>query len=209
MHNTRVHRRLVTFVTLMMVIVFAAGTASAQTKGRVSVGLSVTHNATTDDDVASATGVGVLLRLNPHKGWGPAGAFNWFKANLDDPSGAPGDFARLQVHPWMGGVSYTTGPAEALVSFSIVTGPSFNRARMRGGRGADTNESIHADTSWALRPGVGVTWSVAPRVGIVGFAGYLVNRPGVDYRRADGTVISGRWKADAFVSSVGVVYSIF
>jgi hypothetical protein len=181
--------------------------ADAQTLGRISVGASVTHNATADDGVRSATGIGPLVRLNPRQGWGPAGAFNWFSANLADPSGGGGAFARLRVRPLMGGVAYTLGRRMVLVSFSIVTGPSFNQARLRGSRGVF--ESIDADNSWALRPGVGVTWTVAPRVAVVAFGGYMINRPSVVYRDSVGTTVSGHWKADSLVTSVGVVYSVF
>ncbi|MEO8483022.1 MAG: hypothetical protein ABI634_12485 [Acidobacteriota bacterium] len=198
---------LKSFVLTLVFLCVASG-VSAQTKGRVGVGASVTHNSTTDPDVQSATGVGILIRLNPHKGWGPAGAFNWFTASLADPAGGE-PVARLRVRPLMGGVAYTIGPKVFLVSLSVVTGPSFNRVRFRGSRSSDPSESIEADNSWAFRLGVGVTATVAPRVAVVGFAGYLVNRPGVVYRDRFGTTFTGRWKADAVVTSVGVVYSVF
>jgi hypothetical protein len=181
----------------------------AQTQGRISVGASVTHNSTIDGDVASTTTVGPLVRLNPHKGWGPAGALNWFRADLRDPAGATDDFAHLRVRPLMGGVSYSIGPAAVLISFSIVGGPSFNKAEFSESYVAGPGESIHADTSFAVRPGVGVTWTLAPRVGLVGFGGYLINRPDIAYRNRSGLEVHDRWKADSIVLSVGVVYSLF
>ena len=181
----------------------------AQTEGRVSVGASVTVNNTTDGDVGSAVGFGPLVRLNPRKGWGPAGAFNWFRADLQNPAGGDDDFARVRVRPLMGGVSYTVGSSTVLTSFSIVTGPSFNKAQFKGSFVAAAGESIEADTSFAVRPGVGVTWTVAPRVAIVGFAGYLINRPDIVYRNRFGQEFRDRWKADAVVLSVGAVYSLF
>jgi hypothetical protein len=183
--------------------------AFAQTEGRISVGASVTVNTTTDADVASATSFGPLVRLNPRKGWGPAGAFNWFRADLREPGGAPGDFARLRVRPLMGGVSYTVGSGAMLVSFSIVGGPSFNKAEFRRSYVPGSSESIEANTSMAVRPGVGVTWTLAPRVALVGFGGFFINRPEVVYHDRSGQEIRDRWKADAVVVSVGVVYSLF
>jgi hypothetical protein len=196
-------------ILIASAIVCAAPSLFAQTEGRVSVGGSVTLNSTTDDDVASATTVGPLVRLNPHKGWGPAGALNWFRADLHDPSGGTGDFARLRVRPLMAGVSYTVGSNTVLTSFSIVGGPSFNKAEFHGSYAAGSGESIDAENSIAVRPGVGVTWTVAPRVAIVGFGGYLINRPDVVYRNRFGQEVSDRWKADAVVLSVGAVYSLF
>jgi hypothetical protein len=185
-----------------------ATTASAQTEGRVSIGGSVTFNGTTDDEVASTTTIGPLVRLNPHKGWGPAGALNWFRADLDNPSGVGGDFARLRVRPLMAGVSYTVGTGDVLTSFSIVAGPSFNKAEFFGSY-VTGGESIDANNSFAVRPGVGVTWTVAPRVAVVAFGGYLINRPDIVYRNRAGQEFRDRWKADAVVVSVGAVYSLF
>jgi hypothetical protein len=195
-------------ILIASALVCATTTTFAQTKGRISVGASVTHNATTDPDVRSATLVGPLVRLNPHKGWGPAGAFNWFRADLQDPAGG-GDFARLRVRPLMGGASYTVASGAALTSFSIVGGPSFNKAEFKQPYVAAPGESIDAGNSFAVRPGVGVTWTVAPRVAIVGFGGYLINRPGVVYRNRVGQEVRDRWNADAVVLSVGAVYSLF
>jgi hypothetical protein len=200
---------------LRLPILFAAALVSiassvfAQTEGRVGVGASVTVNKTPDGDVSSATGYGPLVRLNPHKGLGPAGAFNWSRLDLHDPSGGTHDFARLRVRPLMGGVSYTVGRQPALISFSIVTGPSFNKAQFRGSFVAAAGETMHAGNSWAVRPGVGATWTVAPRVAIVGFGGYLINRPDIVYRNRFGQEFRDRWKADAVVLSVGAVYSLF
>jgi hypothetical protein len=196
-------------ILIASALVCATTTTIAQTKGRISVGASVTHNATTDPDVRSATLVGPLVRLNPHKGWGPAGAFNWFRADLQDPAGGGGDFARLRVRPLMGGASYTVASGAALTSFSIVGGPSFNKAEFKQPYVAAPGESIDAGNSFAVRPGVGVTWTVAPRVAIVGFGGYLLNRPGVVYRNRVGQEVRDRWNADAVVLSVGAVYSLF
>jgi Outer membrane protein beta-barrel domain len=195
-------------ILIASALLCAASTAFAQTEGRVSVGASVTINSTTDSEVASATTFGPLVRLNPHKGWGPAGAFNWFRADLDNPAGGDNDFARLRVRPVMLGVSYTVGSSSVLTSFSIVGGPSFNRAEFDKGY-VSTGESIDADTSFAVRPGVGVTVTVAPRVAIIGFGGYLINRPGVTYRNRAGQELKDQWKADAVVVSVGVAYSLF
>lgn len=182
--------------------------ARAQTEGRVSVGASVTLNVTPDADVGTAFSGGPLVRLNPRRGWGPAGAFNWYRADLLNPAGGDEPFARLRVRPLMGGVSYTVGSGDVLTSFSIVGGPSFNRAEFdddfRPG-----GAIIDAENSIAVRPGASVTWTVRPRVAIVGFAGYLINRPDVLYRDASGAEFQDRWKADSVVLSVGAVYSIF
>jgi hypothetical protein len=195
---------------ILLTLAASVGTpAWAQTEGRVSVGGSITMNNTTDGELSSAVFVGPLVRLNPRKGWGPAGAFNWFRADLDNPSGGDGPFATLRVRPLMAGVAYTIGSERVLTSFSIVGGPSFNRARFDDDFTAAAGSTIDAENSIAIRPGVGITWTVAPRVAIVGFGGYLINRPDTVYRDAAGVEIVNRWKADSVVLSIGAVYSLF
>jgi hypothetical protein len=185
--------------------------ASAQTEGRISVGGSVTLVNPSDTDVESAFSAGPLVRLNPRKGLGVALALNWFKAHLKDPAGGDADFARLRVRPLMAGIGYTVGSARSLVNFSVVAGPSFNSVdfdddflNRTGG-----SPAIDAGTSVAIRPGISLTQTVAPRVGITAFAGYMFNRPDVTYRNADGQQFADRWRADAVVLSVGAVYSLF
>ncbi len=202
------------FAATALLCVFAAVPADAQTKGRVSVGGTVSFVQPTDSEVGSLVGFGPLVRLNPRKGWGIAGGLSWFRADLDNPSGASGAFARLRVRPLMGGVAYTVGEQPVLVSFSVVAGPSFNHIDFdddfgrRLPAGALTPE-LEIDNSFAVRPGVNVTVTVAPRVALVGFGGYTVNRPGVIYRDSSGQEFRDRWKADGIIVSAGVVYSLF
>ena len=195
-------------------VLCSAVPAAAQTKGRVSVGGSVTYVNTTDGEVQSLVWLGPLVRLNPKKGWGLAGGLSWFRADIDNPTGASGDFINLRVRPLMGGVAYTVGEQPVLVSFSIVAGPSFNKLEfdddfLRSQPPGSPQPELDASTSFAVRPGIGVTWTIAPRVAVVGFGGYSVNRPDVFYRSSSGQEFRNRWKADAALLSVGMVYSLF
>lgn len=200
-------------VLASMLLLCAAATATAQSEGRVSVGASVTFVQPSDDGMDSVIGVGPLVRLNPRRGWGPAGALNWFRADLQNPSGEEGDFARLRVRPLMAGVAYTVGPDTVLTSFSIVAGPSFNSVDFEDDfidrPAIGFPPTIDVENSFAVRPGVGVTWTVAPRVAVVGFGGYMFNRPDTVYRDRFGTEFRNQWKADSLVLSVGIVYSLF
>lgn len=202
------------FVAAVFLCLLAALPAEAQTKGRVSVGGSVSLINPTDNEVGALVGFGPLVRLNPRKGWGMAGGLSWFRADIDNPSGARGAFARMRVRPLMGGVAYTVGEQPRLVSFSIVGGPSFNsidfdddfvRALPAGALTPD----LEIDNSVAVRPGVNITITVAPRVAVIGFGGYMINRPGVVYRDSAGQEFRNRWKADGVIVSAAVVYSLF
>lgn len=191
-----------------------AVSAAAQTEGRVSVGASVTWVNPTDSEVRSLVGWGPLVRLNPKKGWGIAAGLSWFRGDIDNPTEAGADFINLRVRPLMAGVAYTAGEQPVLISFSIVAGPSFNKLEfddnfLRSLPPGSVQPELDANTSLAFRPGVGLTWTVAPRVAIVGFGGYMINRPDVFYRSPSGQEFRNRWKADAILLSVGLVYSLF
>ena len=186
----RLRNRLIILTAMLL---SAAVPAAAQTKGRISVGGSVTSVNTTDSEVGSIVGWGPLVRLNPKKGWGVAAGLSWFRADVDNPSGG-GPLAKLRVRPLMGGVAYTVGEQPVLVSFSVVTGPSFNDLDFDDdfvqAQPAGTVGDLDIKNSWAVRPGVGLTWTVAPRVAIIGFGGYSINRPDVLYRARNGQSIA-------------------
>jgi hypothetical protein len=201
------------FVAATLLLSTAVQTA-AQTEGRLSVGASVTYVNPTDSEVQPLVGWGPLVRLNPRKGWGIAAGLSWFRADIENPTGTGGDFINLRVRPLMGGVAYTVGEQPVLVSVSIVAGPSFNRLEfddsfLRSLPPGSSQPELDASTSFAVRPGVGITWTIAPRVAVIGFGGYVINRPDVFYRSTSGDEYRNRWKADAGLLSVGILYSLF
>ena len=170
-----------TFILAAAVLLCAVLPAHAQTKGWLNVGASVTFIRPTDSDVKSTVSVGPLVRLTARKGWGLAAGLSWFGADLKNPSGAGGSFARLRVRPLMAGVAYSIQRGPLMTSFSVVAGPSFNRVDFDEDF-ASGGQSIDVENSVAVRPGVGLTWTVAPRVAIIGFGGYMWNRPDTTYR---------------------------
>ena len=163
----------------------------------------MTLNNTTDSDVGTAWSFGPLVRINPRPGWRFASAFNWYNADLNNPAGGDAPFARFNIRPVMGGIGYTLGPPKTLVNFSVVLGPSFNRAYFRDAFPDAAGSSIEAKTSFAFRPGISVTQTLATRVGFTAFAGYMINRPQVTYRSNTGQQVQDRWRADSIVLSVG------
>jgi len=188
----------------VMVLLACAAPVAAQTKGRVSVGVSVTYSKPTSEDLKPTVSIGPLVRLNPKKGWGPAAGFSWLNTDIEDASG--NEIGSLRTRPVMGGVAYTVGEQPVLVSFSVIAGPSFNRIEYDTPTFIGTAE---AKTSIAVRPGVGVTFTLAPRFAIVGFGGFIVNRPEVTFRAPSGQESTSRWKADAALVSAAAVVSLF
>jgi Outer membrane protein beta-barrel domain len=189
----------------------AAAPVSAQSVGRVSAGGSVALNTMTDSDVENSFSIAPLVRLNPRRGWRLATAFNWVTADLKNPGGGDDKFARLKVRPVMAGIGYTFGPDRTLFNVSVVAGPSFNAVDFHDEyiERISSTPTIDADNSFAIRPGFSVTPTLARRVGLTAFTGYMFNRPKIVYRNGTSFQIDDRWNADSFVLSAGLVYSIF
>jgi hypothetical protein len=119
----------------------------------------VTRVKPTDSEVQSLVGYGALVRLNPKKGWGIAGA-RLVQSRHRQPGGDD-EFARIRIWPLMGGVSYTVGEQPVLISFSIVAGPSFNdldfRDEFLDRLPPCPQPELGIENSFAVRPGVGLT----------------------------------------------------
>ena len=95
----------------------------------------------------------------------------------------------------MAGIGYTFGPERTLFNVSVVGGPSFNSAEFDDDfiEPLSSTADHRGETSFAMRPGFSLTQTLAPRVGLTGFAGYMFNRAESAYRAASivGTTIDG------------------
>jgi hypothetical protein len=190
---------------VVVVTVIPHTDAVAQTEGRVSVGASMNATVPRSSALSRAVGPRPLIRLNPKRGWGFAGGLNWFESDLKDPaSGA--SIGHVSIRPLMGGVGFTTGPASTLFTISVVAGPSLNSIELAVEDDQAQREAL--EVSLAVRPGITVTHSLARRVGLVAFGGYLFHGRGF---RVGGVVAATehRVRPDALVLSVGAVYSLF
>jgi hypothetical protein len=70
----------------------------------------------------------------------------------------------------MAGIGYSIETGRLMTTFSIVAGPSFHRAELNEAfvqRLTPVAGAVAIDL--AIRPGVNLTCSIAPRVGLVGF----------------------------------------
>jgi hypothetical protein len=150
--------------------------ALAQTEGRVSVGASISATAPRSSALTRSVGPRPLIRLNPKRGWAFAGGFNWFHSDLKDPATGT-RIGRVSIRPLMGGVGFTTGPATTLVTIAVVAGPSLNSIEFIAEDGPAQRDTL--EVSLVVRPGITVTHSLAPRVGLVAFGGYVWHGRGV------------------------------
>ena len=193
-------------------VLFSAIPAAAQTKGRISVGGTVTFVQPTDSEVGSLVGFGGLVQAESEEGVGRRRRSQLVPGGHRQPSYRR-RLAKLRVRPLMGGVSYTIGEQPVLVSFSIVAGPSFNdldfdddflkRCLPDRSPTSTSRTALPSDLESVS------TWTVAERVAIIGFGGYSYNRPDLVYRDVAGREYRNQWKADAILLSVGAVYSLF
>lgn len=187
-------------VAWVALLLAAALPAEAQTAGRASVGVGHTWIRPAHEDVAPTSGFGPIVRLNPGRGLGLAAALDWFDADVRDDAGHAGV---IRVRPFMAGVGIGIPQGRLHTAVTVVAGPSFNRLDMvRPGDEADIGISL------AVRPGLSLTYTVAPRVAVTGFGGYVFNRPEIVFRTG-GVEHRDRWTADAVILSTGIVLSIF
>ena len=197
--------RLLTVTFALAMLTVAA--ASAQTKGRVAVGASVTAVLPTDNDVHRTAALGFQARLVARKGWGAGVGLNWFTTDVDGTAvGVTSTIGRIRVRPLMGGVGYNWIFGPTAVTASVVAGPSYNKLLV-------SNPGIQivgssTDITLAVRPAVSLTYALLPRLALTTSAGYLFNRPRFTLHSSAGDARS-TWKTDAVVLSVGMVYSLF
>lgn len=189
---------------------------SAHAQGRIGVGASVTHvRPQSDELIRSPWLLGPIVRLQPDEGWGLAGALNWYNTDVDGRVvGVEGELGKLQTRHFMGGVGYTLRHGRVRTTFSLVGGPAWNRLEVRdqvrtafAAAGRDISDKLDV-ASVAVRPGVGVSVRVAPRLDLTAFGGYLFNRPKFTIPTPAGDVES-RWRSNALVLSTGLVVSLF
>lgn len=199
--------------TVATALVVSGVAAHAQ---HVEVGASITAVRPRDGSLSPNVAVFPVVRLAPARGWGLAGALDWFSTDVDGTTVAnlAGQIGRLQVRPFMGGVGYTFRSRFTATTVSMVVGPSLNTftpdGRVAGtisvaGSGVERNAGSIAV---AFRPGVSVSIPFAPRLSVTGFAGYLVNRPSIALNTPSGFVRQ-TWRTDSIVTSVGVVFRVF
>jgi hypothetical protein len=197
--------RVTCALAMALVVHGTANHAFAQSRGRVGVGVGATTVRPRAPELRPTSFPNLIVRLSPGKGWGPAGALDWFNADLGASFEGVG---RVEVRPLMGGVGYGFNKGRVWTSLSVVGGPAINRIRLNDSA-RDEFEIVKSQRiTLAVRPGASITYDIAPRVGLTAFAGYLFNRPHYTLRTGAGD-IKTTWTTDAAIFSVGVVYSLF
>jgi hypothetical protein len=188
----------------------SAGTAFAQ---RVDLGVTYGTVRVSDGSLTDDAGFGWIAQLVPHEGWGLSGALNWYGSDVAAPGfvNLDGRLGRLNVRPLLGGVGYTVLRGRLATSYAIVAGPAINTLHLdqvMRDRVAQEGGFRGSVWSFAVRPGVSATYTIHRRWDLIGFAGYIVNRPQITLRTPAGSVTQ-HWKTDALVVNGGIAVRLF
>jgi len=210
--------RFVVFTPALLAGLLCAGTASAQIDNRLALGASVTTRLAESTESAGSSTLGLEIRLgHQHDGWGwQYSFFSWFDTGVTLPvNGRTTDLGSIRMRPVMIGYGYTRVRGRATFTGDLLGGYSFNSFHLDPvaaavyAAGTDpTRIEAEASNTFVVKPEVQVWYDVSKRIGVKGSLGYLVAHPDL--------VVTGPFgedrrsiKANTFLFTIGVVYSIF
>jgi hypothetical protein len=223
-------RRLLmpTVIALAFLLTFFlfGGQAVAQTDSRLAIGGSVTTRLATSSEAGGGADIGFEWRLGyAVPGWGWQNSlFSWFdSAVVGTIAGAPGtagagtlfELGNMRLRPIMAGYGYTWVRGKTAITADLVGGYSLNSfkiepaalqeySRRRGATGVEAEGT----NSFALKPEVQIWYDINSRFGLKLNGGYLISRPSVVITSSLGEDIRPV-KADTFLITAGLVYSLF
>lgn len=200
-------------VVVVVVCLLFAAPASAQLTGNWGIGVGVGKVKTTAPELESNVTIQPIISRRPSEGWGLAFAFNWFSADVNGSVVGEGErLGRVHTRPILLGIAYTFVNGDFALAPGLVAGPSVNTLKIDDQwdgiyevEGSSFERKV-GSVSFAVRPGVGVTYALSHHWGLAGFGGYIFNRPHFDIRTPGG-VIESKWEGDGIVLSTGVVFS--
>lgn len=198
---------------MVILLLLSATPAFAQLRGTVTAGVGVSTIRPESTELKTQVKVRPSIGRVPARGFGIVMALNWFEA---DVSGRIVDTDRplgtLAIRPLMLGVGYTWVSGRVGISPSLVAGAALNTLDVDDNSsfavGGNAFEERVGTISRTVRPALGATLALAPRLGITGSVGYLVNRPTFTLRTPAG---ERRIPLDAggLVLTAGAVVSLF
>jgi hypothetical protein len=204
--------------TVLVVAALPVCDAHAQTDSRLAVGMSVTARAISSSDASGSANLGFELRLgHGEPGWSWQNSFfGWFD------TGVQGSVAtrviglgQLRVRPIMAGYGYTWTRRRAAITADLVGGYSIDSFTLAPAAGAEYSQQLgatrvdsKATNSFVVKPEIQVWYDLNPRFGLKLNGGYLIARPSVVITSSLGEDIRPV-RADAFLVTIGLVYSLF
>jgi hypothetical protein len=206
------------FPAAVALILASVCDARGQTDSRLAVGGSITARAASSSEAGGSASVGFEWRLGyATPGWGWQNSiFSWFDTGVQGTIG-PGaiELGNLRVRPIMVGYGYTWVRGRTAITGDLVGGYTLNSfeldpaalqeyARRRGATGIEAEGT----NAFALKPEIQVWYDINSRFGLKLNGGYLIARPSVVITSSLGEDVRPV-RADTFLITVGLVYSLF
>lgn len=200
------------------VLCVMASDAAAQTGSRLAIGGSITANILPSSGTDGSANIGFEARLGHEEpGWGvQTSIFGWFDTGIHEPiAGITSDFGNLRLRPILAGYGYTWSRGRLSLTADVVGGYSLNSFHLDSAAVAQYAQRLvasgidsEATNAFAVKPEIQVWYDLNDRFGLKLNAGYLIERPSIVI-----TSSAGRderpIRADTFLVTVGVVYSLF
>jgi len=199
----------------MLVAVMVSGTCSSvfgQSFDRLAIGPQISFRFPVSGELENSVGVGVSYKIGKpksHDGWSPDLGFGWFGADLAGPLDG-----HINVRPLLGGAGYTWVRGKFRTHLAAVTGPAFVKVKVNDEERAAYSRllgvpvvGVDVKNSWAVKPGLRVTYQVRPRIGAFVSSDYELVRPTLQIRTATDTR-ERKLKADVFSVKMGFVVGV-
>jgi hypothetical protein len=190
----------------------------AQTDSRLAVGASITGRAASSSDSGGSASVGFEWRLgHTRPGWGVENSiFSWFDTDVQGTIGHSAlQLGNMRIRPIMAGYGYTWVRGRAAITGDLVGGYSFNSLKLDASAAQEysrrlgaTGIDAEATNALALKPEIQVWYDLNSRFGLRIEGGYLIARPSVVITSSLGEDVH-HIRADTFLVTVGLVYSLF
>jgi hypothetical protein len=211
-----IRRQVIGAITLALLCL--PRVAAAQATRNVAVGMSFSPTDQLSSGFDKLPVGNMLLRLGQtREGWQPKYGLNWFSTELDGRVGTgTAPLGKLKVRPLMAGYGYTRKFPRSTVSANLLAGIAFTSFSMNpvGEQAYRVQLGVEpvgaaASNTFVVKPELSAWIDLTHRIGLNVNAGYMVARPEVTIRTADGTEDRRRIRADRFMLKVGIAYAIF
>ena len=215
-NRSRARTRVI--LTAAVVTALSVSDARGQTDSRLAVGMSVTSRLASASDAGGGADLGFELRIgHEEQGWTwQHSFFNWFNSGVHEPiAGRTVALGQLRVRPIMVGYGYTWVRGRSAITADLEGGYTVNSFALDAGAVAEYSQRLGATridsgatNAFAVKPEIQVWYDLNPRLGLKLTGGYLVARPSVVIASSLGEDVRPV-RADAFLITFGLVYSIF
>lgn len=168
------------------------------------------NQETTDKD--GSYGFSVGLAPGRTDGWRYPVGLAWFTESLRSPSGD--NFAKFRSRPVVAGIGYGWHFGKLNTGAQLQAGWAFNSVKPEGDPSAAflmPGNPIHVNihNTFVLRPQLKVEYFLTQKFTVRSSLSYIFERPRVDVRSAQGTLISERWNASNVSLSMGIGFYPF